>query len=77
VDALDAIFGRKVVREFLNEPVELKQLVKIADAGRHAMSARNLQPWHFIIVRDPKTLRELGAERNRSAEGQKQRALGR
>jgi nitroreductase len=60
VDALSAIFTRKVVREFSSEPVELDQLIKIADAGRHAMSARNLQPWHFIIVRERETLRELG-----------------
>jgi nitroreductase len=61
VDALSAILGRTAAREFLSQPVELAQLVKIADAGRHAMSARNLQPWHFIIVRERETLHELGA----------------
>ncbi len=61
MDALKAILSRRAVREFTKQPVALEQLIKIADAGRHAMSARNQQPWHFIIVREPKTLTELGA----------------
>jgi nitroreductase len=61
MDALQAILSRKVVRQFARRPVELEQLTRIVDAGRHAMSARNLQPWQFIIVRNSDTLRELGA----------------
>jgi len=60
VEALEAILSRRVVRAFSNKPVQLSDLVKIIDAGRHAMSARNLQPWHFIIVRDVATIRKLG-----------------
>ncbi len=61
MDALSAILTRKVVRQFAPRPVELDQLKRIVDAGRHAMSARNLQPWQFIVVRSADTLRELGA----------------
>ncbi len=61
MDALQTILSRKVVRQFARRPVELEQLRRILDAGRHAMSARNLQPWQFIVVRNPDTLRELGA----------------
>jgi nitroreductase len=61
MDAIDAIMGRRVQRAFAPRPVEIEKLRKIVDAGRHAMSARNLQPWRFIIVRDRETLRELGA----------------
>ena len=61
MDALEAILSRRVVRQFAARPVEIDQLKKIVDAGRHAMSARNLQPWQFIVVRSPDTLRELGA----------------
>ena len=60
MDALEVILTRRVVRHFAPQPVEIEQLKKIVDAGRHAMSARNLQPWQFIVVRDPDTLRELG-----------------
>jgi len=60
MDALEVILTRRVVRQFAPQPVEIEQLKKIVDAGRHAMSARNLQPWQFIVVRNPHTLRELG-----------------
>jgi len=61
MDALSAIVDRRVVRQFAPRPVELDQLRQIVKAGRHAMSARNLQPWQFIVIRDAATLRELGA----------------
>jgi len=61
MDAIEAIMGRRVQRAFAPRPVEIEKLRKIVDAGRHAMSARNLQPWRFIVVRDRETLRELGA----------------
>ena len=52
MDALEAILTRRVVRQFAPQPVEIEQLRKIVNAGRHAMSARNLQPWQFIVVRN-------------------------
>jgi nitroreductase len=52
MDTIEAILGRKVQRTFSDKPVEADKLSKIVDAGRHAMSARNLQPWQFIVVRD-------------------------
>ena len=61
MDALSAIVTRRVVRQFAQRPVELEQLQQIVDAGRHAMSARNLQPWQFIVIRNADTLRQLGA----------------
>lgn len=61
MEALDAILSRKVVRQFAERPVEIELLRRIVDAARHAMSARNLQPWQFIVVRSADTLRELGA----------------
>jgi nitroreductase len=61
MDALEAISSRRVQRVFSKQPVEPEKLAKIVDAGRHAMSARNLQPWQFIVVRKPETLKEIGA----------------
>jgi nitroreductase len=61
VETMEAILSRKVQRTFAKKPVALDDLVRIVDAGRHAMSARNLQPWQFIIVRNPDTLRAMGA----------------
>ncbi len=61
MDAIEAILTRKVQRAFFPAPVEEEKLLKIVDAGRHAMSARNLQPWQFIMVRDRATLKRIGA----------------
>jgi nitroreductase len=61
MDAVKAILNRRVQRAFAKQPVELKMLEQIVEAGRHAMSARNLQPWQFIVIRNPDTLRKLGA----------------
>jgi len=61
MDALEAILTRKVQRTFSDQAVEPEKLAKIVDAGRHAMSARNLQPWQFIVVSNRETLKEIGA----------------
>ena len=61
MDALQAINGRRVQRAFDPRPVDPDALARIVDAGRHAMSARNLQPWQFIVVRDRTRLKEIGA----------------
>ena len=61
MDAIEAITGRRVQRAFADREVEPEKLAKIVSAGRHAMSARNMQPWQFIVIRNRETLRELGA----------------
>ena len=61
MDTIEAILTRKVQRSFASKPIEDDQLAKIVDAGRHAMSARNLQPWQFIVVRDRERLKAIGA----------------
>jgi nitroreductase len=61
MDALEAIVTRRVQRAFADRAVEADKLAKIVDAGRHAMSARNLQPWQFIVVTDRARLKEIGA----------------
>lgn len=61
METLDAILQRRVVRAFAKRAVAADLLEKLADAGRHAMSARNLQPWQFIVVRDANRLKDIGA----------------
>ena len=55
--ALDTIFSRKSVREYTNAPVEKEKLLTLVKAGMAAPTARNLQPWSFIIIDNPKLLR--------------------
>jgi nitroreductase len=61
MDAIEAITTRKALRAFAPDSVELEKLKQIIDAGRHAMSARNLQPWQFVVIRDRDRIREIGA----------------
>jgi nitroreductase len=61
MEPLDTIVKRRVLRAFSDRPAEMDKLEKIVDAGRHAMSARNLQPWQFIVITDRARLKEVGA----------------
>jgi nitroreductase len=61
MDVSEAIVTRKVQRAFALQPVEPAKLRQIIDAGRHAMSARNLQPWQFVVISDRERLREIGS----------------
>ncbi len=41
---------RVSVREFTDEPVSERDLLKLLDAARHAPSVQNVQPWHFHVI---------------------------
>lgn len=51
---------RRSIRAFGNKSISKKQLEKIVDAARFAPTARNLQPWEFVVVTDPAKLNQLG-----------------
>lgn len=41
---------RRSVRVFKNKNIPKKKLEEIVDAARFAATARNLQPWEFVVV---------------------------
>jgi nitroreductase len=55
------IRDRRATPSFDGEPIPAQDLRQILDAGRHAPSGYNLQPWRFIVVQDPEQLRKLRA----------------
>lgn len=55
----DAIRARRNVRTFRDEPIPEEALTRILEAGRRAPSARNTQPWDFIVVTERGRLAEL------------------
>jgi nitroreductase len=57
----EAIGRLHVVRKFSVEPIIEPDLLAILDAGRHAGSSKNLQRWHFIVVRDRTALARLAS----------------
>ena len=59
MEAWDAIRARRNVRQYKPEPVSEDDLKRIAEAGWRAPSAKNRQPWDFVIVTDPAQLQEL------------------
>src|SRR5215211_6276366 len=56
---LDLIRTKRAVREFTSEPVPEDIIQEILEAGRLAQSSKNDQPWHFILIRQLETLRQL------------------
>jgi len=59
MDAMDALMKRRSVRSFTATPVPVKIIEKIVDAGRLAPTARNVQPWEFVVVTNPDTRRAI------------------
>ena len=59
MDVQDAVHARRSVREFADRPITEDHLARILDAGRRSHSAKNRQPWAFIVVRDRARLERL------------------
>ncbi|MHC4981756.1 MAG: nitroreductase family protein [Planctomycetota bacterium] len=59
MDLHEAIEKRFSVRSYEAKDVEEERLTRVLDAGRIAPSARNLQPWKFVVVRDEGRRRRL------------------
>ena len=56
---MEAIFTRRSIRRFKNMPVSDEQIKLLMKAAFSAPSARNLQPWEFIVVTDSRRLCEM------------------
>jgi nitroreductase len=54
-----AIKSRRSVRAYDSRPIPDEVCRRILDALRSAPSACNLQPWRFILVRDPDLRRQV------------------
>ena len=56
---LELMYNRRSVREYTDEDVDQKQVEAMLKAAMAAPSAQNLQPWHFLVVRERELLDEL------------------
>jgi len=52
-DFFSAVDSRRAVRNFLPDPIPSDVLSRCIDAALKAPSSSNLQPWEFVIFRDP------------------------
>jgi nitroreductase len=59
MDLLSVIQKRRSVREYLNKTIPKKYLETIVDAARFAPTARNVQPWEFVMVTRLAVLKQI------------------
>jgi len=62
MECLSALKTRRCVRAYTGEPVSREVIEDIIDCGRLAATARNIQPWEFVVVTAPRTLRAIASE---------------
>jgi nitroreductase len=58
MDVMEAIKGRRSIRQFTDQPIEKEKLQQLLEAARWAPSGGNLQTWRFVVVTSP-SQREL------------------
>ena len=61
MDTYGAIDSIRVIRDYDGRQIGDQELRLILNAGRRAGSSKNLQRWHFIVVRDRDRLARLSA----------------
>ena len=58
----DAIQSKRAVRQFQDKPLPDEVVAAIVNAGRLSGSAKNRQPWSFVLVRERATLNQWVTE---------------
>lgn len=61
MDVFEAVRTVLAVRSYQQTPVPADVTRRIVEAGQLTGSGMNAQPWHFIVVEDAETLKQLGA----------------
>ena len=60
MEPLEIIKTRRSIREYADKEIAKDLLEKIVDAGRFAPTARNVQPWEFVVITQAPSLKKLG-----------------
>ncbi len=56
---MESILNRTSVRKFQDRQIAADELQQILKAGFAAPSAKNTQPWEFLVVQNPQTLMKM------------------
>ena len=59
MDVLEAIRTRRSIRKYIDKPVPQDLVQKLLAAAMQAPSARNQQPWQFVVIEDKSTLAKV------------------
>ena len=60
-EVFDAVCTVLAVREYSEVEIPSDVAMRVVEAGRMTASASNMQPWHFVLVREREGLRKLGS----------------
>jgi len=64
---IDLLRTRRSIRQFTDQPVEKEKIDLLIKAMLRSPSSRGLNPWEFVIVREPQTLSELSRAKQHGA----------
>ncbi|MEM0240981.1 MAG: nitroreductase family protein [Desulfurococcaceae archaeon] len=56
---MEFLKSRRSIRKFKDQPPSLEKVLKALDIARFAPSAKNAQPWRFIVITDPEVKSKL------------------
>lgn len=59
MDAMQCILTRRSIRKFSEKTIEDDIIAQLISAAMHAPSAKNRQPWHFIVIKNRTVLDEI------------------
>lgn len=59
MEIIEVIKIRRSIREYKDKPIPKDTLEKLVEAARFAPTARNVQPWEFIVITQPQTLKKI------------------
>ena len=65
--AIENIMTRTSIRKYKDQPVEQEKIDVMLKAAMAAPTAVNLQPWHFIVIDDKKTIEMLSGQQPTNA----------
>ena len=74
MEAIKALLTRRSIRKYTEGTIPKDTIKELLNAGMHAPTARNYQPWHFVVVDDRDTIDQL-AEAHPHAKMLKQASL--
>ncbi len=59
MNTIETIAARRSIRKFTNDRVSDETIRTLLTAGMNAPSARNTQPWHFMVIKDKSTIDKM------------------
>ncbi len=59
MELIPSIEERQSIQKFTSRPIESEKLKTVLEAGRRAPSAKNRQPWRFIVVEDASARKKI------------------